>query len=83
MPQSTATSRFQPSRTYSANDAASITAPNSTPPAVMSSVTRIGASIAAAMPKIASSSRRMRIATPTATAAITAASGAAATDPTS
>ena len=69
-------------RTRSGSAAATITAPKSTPPVVTSLLTRIGASIAADMPKTASGSWRMRSAAATASAAISPASGAAAADAT-
>ena len=58
-----------------------MTAPKRTPAVVTSRLTRSGASIAAETPKSASGSRLMRMATATAVAAMTAASGAEAAEP--
>ena len=55
-----------------------MTAPKSTPPVVTSRLTSSGASIAADMPKSASGSCLIRMATATAIAATSAARGAAA-----
>ena len=76
MAQTDVTRLRQPIRTRSGRDAATMTAPNMTPPVVTCWLTASGASIAADMPKRASGSCFTRSATATAVPAITAASGA-------